>query len=96
MPENTVKIVPINDELDTRVETILQDGVEFYWLYFHNVSANTEYLSFDGGTTWKQIATDKTIEITAPPNKIIHLSEPLKGKASSNASKFEMLLLQNR
>jgi len=95
MPEDYVIVKHVNDELDTTSEAILKDGTVFYWLYFHNTSGNTIYLSFDGGTTWKQIAADKTLEITAPTGKL-YLSEPLKGKATAASSTFEMLIIQER
>jgi hypothetical protein len=91
-----VTIIHVNDELDTKTETILQDGEEFYWLLFHNVSTVTQYLSFDGGSNWKQVAADKTLELTAPPNMKIHLSEPLKAKAAASGAKFEMLIMKDR
>lgn len=90
-----VHVRHINEEVDTTSEAIIRDGTHFHWLYIHNISANTLYVSFDGGTTWKQIGAGSTLEITAPPNKQIWLSEPLKVKGSATSTTFEILLLQD-
>ena len=85
----------INDEVDTVAETIIRDGAHFHSILIHNTSSNTLYVSFDGGSTWKQISAGSTLEITAPSNKQIWLTEPLKLKASGASSTFEILLLQD-
>jgi len=87
-----VRVVHLNDELDTKPETILPDKYEFYWLLFHNVSSGTLYLSFDG-TNWKRVDAGGTLELTAPPDAKICLTEPLKGKASAEGLKYEMLMI---
>jgi len=96
MSNPNVIVTHVNDEVDTKAEAILQDGVCFYWLYIHNTSANTLYISFDGGTTWKKIATDKTLEVKAPEGKQIILTEPLKGKGSAISTQFEILMIVDK
>lgn len=95
MPEE-VAIYHITDEVDTKPETIIKDGEKIYWIHIHNTSSNTLLVSFDGGTNWKKIGADKTLEIKAPENMQIRLTEPLKMKGSGANTTFEILLMKER
>lgn len=87
-------IIPRHE--NNMVGTSPQDTIngELYAFSIHNThAANILYISFDGGTTYKQIASEAVYSLSGPNNIPITYIDKIKLKASAANTTYEIVYL---